>query len=90
MHHLNSQTRWYDLPKEFVKNQEKIYENGGLTFTNCMFQQLCIYSFTWQYRKLYEHYVPLGPKQVNILFFLSFFFQFIVLKNILPPQNTIF
>lgn len=63
MHHLNSQTRWYDLPKEFVKNQDKICQNGGLTFTNCVFQQLCLYSFTWQYGKLYGHYVPLGPEQ---------------------------
>ena len=75
MHHLNSRTLWYDLPSEFLKNQEKILQNGGLTFQNTIYQELSFYGFTGQYGKIYDKFVPLGPEQVICLKNNFFFFH---------------
>jgi len=63
MHHLNSQIPWHSLPKEFLKQQEKIARNGGLTFENCTFQFVFLWGLFKQYDKLHEHFVPLCEKQ---------------------------
>merc|ERR1719394_13159 len=62
-HHANSRTLWRDLPTAFLKSQDKIVAKGGLTFQNCVYQQLFFYGFTGQYEKIYDYYVPLAPEQ---------------------------
>jgi len=62
-HHLNSQTKWRDLPSSFLKMQEKIAANGGLTFQKCDFNSLGLWSFLGWTGKIYECFVPLCKEQ---------------------------
>jgi len=63
-HHLNSQIRWHDLPSSFIRMQDKIARNGGLTFKNCEFLNLGLWSFLGKTDKIHEHFVPLCKEQL--------------------------
>jgi len=63
IHHLNSTIPWYRMPEAFLKQQEKIGKNGGLTFQGCKFQDVFIWGLLGQQDKIYEHFVPLCEEQ---------------------------
>merc|ERR1712166_141203 len=79
VHHINSRLHWSEMPQRFLDELPTYAKEGAIIFSGLHFFEVGLFTFTGQYTKLYNAYVPMTDKPISLDEFVS------MLKTRLKP-----